>query len=83
MNPERARLYEILSELRAELETVQLDEARATQLESLINSIEARIAVHLDEDPQQDLLDDLRVDGHARHTLPKGRGADIQKAGCR
>lgn len=59
MNPQQARLYELLNELKTELDRVELDEQRSAQLEALMNSIEARIAVHLDEDPQQDLLDEI------------------------
>ena len=60
MTGEHAGLHQLLAELKSELDRISEDDpGRQTELRGLVDTIEARIHAHLEEDPQQELFDEI------------------------
>jgi len=52
-------VHELLRELQSQLDQVRSPEDRE-RLTNLVTDIRSRLGAHLDEDPQQELIDELR-----------------------
>ena len=60
MAAERAGLHQLLTELKCELDRISEDNPdEQAKLRGLVDTIEARINARLEEDPQQELFEEI------------------------